>query len=154
MNELQPIANSEHEKNPERRRLFDLEAMGNQEIIDLGRALSLAAEAKDVEPADEERFDNLWRQLQANVADLPSQDLDRARELLITQASSDNEHDHDAAASLACTFHDYDYEFTRDILVQLYNNVPNEYIIGRVHELLEHRLTPEQRADYEGRLEN
>lgn len=145
----------EHE-NSHDEEIFNVEAMANRDIIELGRALSVAADAAvDRDDTDEAaRIDGLWHSLQGGVEKLPGRDLDRARELLAIQMGAGNGHDYEAVATWIAGMHDYDYELTRDTLIRLEldEGLPGEgrqeFAGSTMRQLFETRLTPEQVADY------
>lgn len=137
---------------------FNIDAMINEEIIELGRALSFTADALDENSEEIAQLDKIWEKLQAAVRKLPATDLERAQQLLASQLNSQNEHDLTAAAEWANGFHDYDYQLARDTLVRLY--VDETFHVGLVRDtarrvidqLFDTRLTPEQVADYKAKI--
>lgn len=142
--------------------LFNVDALDNYQITMLYRALDAMAPASMPEGEEAERqyavCDSLWEKLAAEVRDLASRDPARVRELVSCSVQGDQADREFAAVTAGCLI-DYDYGFTRDVLVMLYTD-RNEWTSessflwagGTVARLMRDKLSPDQIADFNAQL--
>jgi len=152
------VPQPEQEGTPEVR-LFNVDAMNDEQIILLNRALSATAEQETLEDSFA-MSGSLLNQLATDVRDLASRDPERVKQLVHRWAKSSESADREIAAEVASSVVHYDYDFVRDALIFIYAGMPDgesclgasEVAAGAIPELIRDYLTPEQAGDFRARL--
>jgi hypothetical protein len=138
--------------------IFNVEAMGDEQIILLHRGLISAHDSEDIASGKHDRdvADSMLSQLRAELGALASRDPRRVRGLVEQSMQSDKGYDHEFAQRVAPSLLDYDYEFVRDTMISLSTDgseLASEGAYLAIHEEIRDRLTPEQVADFNAHLE-
>ncbi|MEU3198799.1 hypothetical protein [Streptomyces sp. NPDC006996] len=158
----------EIEKTPESR-LFDVDAMSNEQITVLWRSLAGTAyqlcEAQSQDQSASEALDvcdGLWQSLVREMHSFALCNPEQAKDLIERSFRSLESLDREFAARVAPSLIDFDYKFTRDVMVYL--NVSSNHLGGLAggtwseiawdctSVLMRDRLTPEQINDFNAHL--
>lgn len=142
-------------------RLFNVDALSDDEIVVLFRGISAAANEGYDEaelPFDQMHTgDGLLDRLARDMRDLASRDPERVKGLVDRCARSGVVADEDLAASTVSALLPYNYEFTRDTLAFLHANAADgtvgESVFLEIHRLIDNELTPEQVADFDAHVD-
>jgi hypothetical protein len=157
-------AHQETEHTPEVR-LFNVDAMSDDQIVALYRGLTGAMESEipgtfdsDAAGKDDRRGDaavQLLEQLDADLSGLAGRDPERVKNLAEQCASSDRTADQELALGAAISLVHYDYPFTRDTLLALHlrgSDISGEGAFVAIPRLMRDELTPDQVADFNAHL--
>jgi hypothetical protein len=137
-------------------RLFNVDAMSDEQVLTLFSGIQGASRGDPAETADP-----LFYQLALSVRDLASRDPERVKFLLHRCEQSDDDVEHQVVGYAAQALIDYDYRFTRDVLVSAFvgdaqnrshSEVAQEASRSAIKILMRDHLTPEQAADFNARI--
>ena len=148
----------ERERQPESG-LFNVDSMTDEQIKLMGRSIDATARSlREAEGGSDDAYDRMWEALAADVRNLAERDPERVKNLIDEAARGSDPADRELAAATAPGLLDYDYGFTREALVYLFADedrmaeAASETARSEMRKLAEGRLTPEQVADYNSRL--
>src|SRR5262245_23191139 len=115
------VPKEEQYRRPERG-LFDVDAMSDDQIVALGRALDREhlrlCDEGDLSDVSEVTA-HLITSLGTEIGDMTARNPDRGKALLQRLAQSDNDHDLNVAINASIVLGLVDYEYTRDMLLSI-----------------------------------
>ncbi|MFI2116337.1 hypothetical protein ACH489_17865 [Streptomyces rubiginosohelvolus] len=142
--------------------LFDVEKMSDDQIVMMVRSLgAMAATLRDEAAENDAVCDSLFDGLAADVRNLACRNPERVKRFLGELARSENRYDRELAVTTAGSLIDYDYLFTREVMLhihidslkhQIHGDSVFDVSIEALASLVRNRLTPEQTADFNARL--
>lgn len=152
--------------NPPFERLFNVDAMSDDQVLTLFQGIYAGHHGESSQHSDtygelEDVSDPLFYQLALSVRDLATRDPERVKNLLHRCEQSSDEIEHDVVGYTAQALIDYNYEFTRDVLISVYVGDAQRRGLSAGSEgpsrntiriLMRDRLTPEQAADFNARI--
>jgi hypothetical protein len=154
------IPQPERDRGPEVR-LFNVDALSDDELIVLARSFREAADHEDEsEPFSQTAtYDNLLDRLALDVRDLATRDPERVKGLMSRCRESNVGGDQDLAVNTVSVLVHYDYEFTRDMLVSFLAG-PDAHTeedirlmaTSAIRKLMRYELTSEQSDDFNVQL--
>ncbi|MFJ8252975.1 hypothetical protein [Streptomyces sp. NPDC094466] len=136
--------------------------MSDEQITYMARSLDAMASSVHDAPDDSESvYDGMFEGLAADVRSLAERDPERVKGLVNALAHSEKSADRELAVTTAESLIDYDYLFAREALLYLYLDPMGHEDTGGVwdaavdvlHRLGQEKLTPEQYADFNARLD-
>lgn len=150
------IPQPERELTPEGQ-FFNVDAMSDDQIVAMHRGLTAIFESDD--PLSSQG-DSLLDRLAADVRESASRDPERVKSLVHRCALSHNEFDRELAVDVAPALADFDYGFTRDVLVFLRvdndrkesRGLASEAAMVTIPKLMRDHLSAEQIEDFNARL--
>lgn len=147
-------------ENPPYERLFNVDAMSDDQILTLFQGLYTGhGEASDMDPS--ETADPLFYQLALSVRDLAARDPERVKGLMHRCEQSSDDIEHQVVGYTAQALIDYDYEFSRDALISVYvgdaqqrshSETAQNAAGNQMKILMRDHLGPEQLADFNARI--
>ena len=139
-------------------RLFNVDAMSDDQIIVLARGLTGVLDSEEVGGGRRhgDTAVGMLTQLETDLSGLASRDPERVRGLVEQCMQSDMGADHELALGVAPSLAGYDYEFTRDTMISLLIDGlggADEEAILAIPRFMRDQLTPDQVADFNAHLQ-